>query len=78
MLPEGRIFGRVFHPDLRTEAIAKVSIVSDSISIWNYSSGASSEIKIGKRTAQAFGEGTFDKLKQLKIGVVGVQVLEAQ
>lgn len=71
MLPEGRIFGRVFHPDLRTEAIAKVSIVSDSISIWNYSSGASSEIEIGKRTAQAFGEGTFDKLKQLKIGVVG-------
>ena len=60
MLPDGRIFGRIFHPDLRTDALDKISVVSDRISIWNYSNGFSPEIEIGKRTAQAFGEGTFD------------------
>ncbi|HRJ29765.1 MAG TPA: ThiF family adenylyltransferase [Cyclobacteriaceae bacterium] len=71
MLPDGRIFGRVFHFDLETKAFAKVSVASDVIKIWDYSDDESLEKEIGKRTAQAFGEGTFSLLKKLRIGVVG-------
>lgn len=71
MLPNGRIFGRVFQFDLETKAFAKVCVAGDFIKIWNYSDDESFEKEIGKRTAQAFGEGTFNLLKKLRIGVVG-------
>jgi hypothetical protein len=71
MLPEGRIFGRVFHPDMDTERLQRISVAGDIISIWNYSKGDNSEFEIGKRTAQAFGEGTFNLFKRLKIAVAG-------
>jgi len=71
MLPDGRIFGRIFKVDLTTEAIEKVNVVSDEMKIWTYSRSRPSEIEVGKRTVQAFGEGTFNLLKQLTVGVVG-------
>lgn len=71
MLPDGKIFGRIFDAGLRTESLQKISVVSDTIKIWNYSRNRQGEIEIGKRTAQAFGERTFNLLKQLKVGVVG-------
>lgn len=71
MLPNGRIFGRVFHPDLRTQQINKVSIAGDTIKIWDYLATESVDMEIGKRTVQAFGEGTFSLLSKFKIGVVG-------
>ncbi len=71
MLPDGRIFGRVFFPNLQTVDFAKVSIVSDTINVWRYSEKETGELEIGKRTAQAFGEGTFNLLTKLKIGVIG-------
>ncbi len=71
MLPDGRIFGRVFFPDLKTESITKINIASDNIKIWDYSNHTNDELEVGKRTIQAFGEGTFNILKNLKIGVIG-------
>lgn len=71
MLPDGRIFGRVIHFYLETKAFAKVCVASDVIKIWDYSDDESFEKEIGKRTAQAFGEGTFSLLKKLRVGVVG-------
>lgn len=71
MLPDGRILGRVFYPGLETDAFAKVCIAGDAIKIWRYSGNESAELEIGKRTVQAFGEGTFNLLKKLRIGVVG-------
>lgn len=71
MLPDGRIFGRVFFPDLKTENITRISIAGDDIKIWDYCNGSSNQLEIGKRTIQAFGEGTYYLLKKLKIGVVG-------
>lgn len=71
MLPDGRIFGRVFFPNLQTDVFDKVSIVSNTIDVWYYSKQEAGEIEVGKRTAQAFGEGTFNLLKKLKIGVIG-------
>jgi hypothetical protein len=71
MLPDGRIFGRVFFPNLQIEAFDKITIASDNINVWHYSNQELGELEIGKRTAQAFGEGTFNLLKKLKIGVIG-------
>jgi hypothetical protein len=71
MLPDGRIFGRVFNPNMNTEKLSQVTVVGDVITIWNYAMNKSAEHEIGKRTAQAFGEGTFGLLKNIRVGVVG-------
>jgi hypothetical protein len=71
MLPDGRIFGRVFFPDLETESITRITVAGDNIKIWDYTGNTNDQLEIGKRTIQAFGEGTFNLLKKLKIGVVG-------
>jgi hypothetical protein len=71
MLPCGRIFGRIFHADLRTEPIDRVSVVSHTISIWNFATTENADLEIGKRTAQTFGDATFSLLKHLTIGVIG-------
>lgn len=70
MLPEGEIIGRIVTPDLNFKNIDRISLVSDTISIWD-----SNSIKINKdidlRTIQSFGLGTVELLKKLKVGVVG-------
>lgn len=71
MLPDGRIFGRVFFPNLETDTISRISVAGDEICIWDYSIEFNNELEIGKRTIQAFGERTYSLLKKLKIGVVG-------
>lgn len=70
MLPTGRIFGRLFFEDLRVEKIDRVLVAGDIISVWGGTS-STLDLEIGKRVAQAFGEGTYGFLKRLKIGIVG-------
>jgi hypothetical protein len=71
MLPDGRIFGRVFTPELKEYPLNKISIAGDIIEIWNSNTFNSKDSEFALRTIQAFGEGTYDKLKQMKVGVVG-------
>lgn len=71
LLPDGRIFGRVFQPNLKTQSLNKILVAADNIQIWDYSEFSSGDREVGKRTVQAFGEGTFNLLKKLKIGIVG-------
>lgn len=71
MLPDGRIFGRVFQPDLEILPLDKILIAGDIIKIWSYSGSSSIDPEVNKRTVQAFGEGTFNLLQTLKIGIVG-------
>jgi hypothetical protein len=71
MLPDGRIFGRVFLPDLETVGFEKVTVAGSEIKVWSYLKKVHSENEIGKRTSQTFGDGTFNLLKQLQIGIVG-------
>ena len=71
MLPDGRIFGRVFFPDLKTDGLNKICIAGDTIQVWDYSTKASGEAEIGRRTIQAFGEGTYRTLSKCKIGIIG-------
>lgn len=71
MLPDGRIFGRMFHSELNTEALNKINVAGDVIKVWDYSENKSNGSEIDMRTVQAFGEGTFSLLKKFKIGVIG-------
>jgi len=70
MLPDGKIFGRVFTPDLNVFPFDKISVAGDTIGIWNLSTKSIVD-EFSLRTIQAFGEGTYAKLKELKIGVIG-------
>jgi len=70
MLPGGTLFGRVFDSSLRTEKINKISVAGNQLLIWEGDTPGAVPA-FAQRTAQAFGEGTYQKLSMLKIGVVG-------
>lgn len=70
MLPSGEIFARSFGPDLNPEKVEKVSVSEDEILIWSGNQGKHPD-EFSLRTIQTFGDGTYNKLKQLKIGVIG-------
>jgi molybdopterin/thiamine biosynthesis adenylyltransferase len=71
MLPDGRIFGRVFLPDNTCHPLNKVLIAGDRIQIWTDETPTDVVYEVGQRTAQAFGEHSYNLLRRLKIGVVG-------
>lgn len=71
MLPDGKIFGRVFFKNGSMRPLDKISVAGEGIKIWydkeeNYEPEAFEE-----RNIQAFGEGTYRKLKKMKVGIVG-------
>ena len=71
MLPDGKIFGRMFFSDMSNESISQVLVAGDTIQLWNYESVLDLDLEFGKRVTQAFGERTFAFLRKLRIGVVG-------
>ncbi|MBB3842335.1 hypothetical protein FHS57_006366 [Runella defluvii] len=71
MLPDGKIISRAFFADHSFQMVDKVVIAGDVISIWEPSIDPILIDDFGKRTAQAFGEGTYKILRNLTIGVVG-------
>lgn len=71
LLPDGRIFGRMFHPNLEVSELSKILVAGDVINIWDYTESKLNEVEIGRRTTQAFGQGTYRLLRKLKVGVIG-------
>ncbi len=71
MLPDGRIFGRCFLPDLQTVSIDKITVAGDVIKVFENDENDVTVDQIGLRTAQAFGDKTYAMLKGLTIGIVG-------
>jgi len=70
MLPDGEIFARMYLSGDYSTPIDKIIVVGDDIKF--YPSGSETKIsESGKRTAQAFGNKTYQILKNLKIGVIG-------
>ncbi|MGZ3858136.1 MAG: HesA/MoeB/ThiF family protein [Flavisolibacter sp.] len=70
MMPDGSLFGRVFHPDLTACAVDRITVVGDYIRYFGLASDGIVE-SFAERTAQAFGPATYNILKKLTIGVVG-------
>jgi molybdopterin/thiamine biosynthesis adenylyltransferase len=70
MLPDGSMFGRVIMPDLSFKKMDRITVIGDEIVEWPKPSLSGVE-EVGRRTSQLFGEGTYQRLKQLRIGVLG-------
>lgn len=74
MLPDGKIFGRVFTKDMDVRPLDRISVAGDLIKQWDNEKSSKlnqDDDAFAQRTIQAFGEGTFNRLKNLRIGVVG-------
>lgn len=69
MVPDGTIFGRIFTHSMKTFPIKKITIVGDEIKIFEDAVNVADEFSL--RTRQAFGDATYHKLKQMKIGIIG-------
>lgn len=73
MLPDGKIFGRIFTKEMKIAPLDRISIAGDLIQIWDATEPEidTQDDAFAQRTIQAFGEGTYNRLKNLRIGVVG-------
>jgi hypothetical protein len=71
VMDDGRVFGRVVHEDGTFEPLSAVKVVGDDIVIFRAQQRAAAIPEYARRVAQTFGAGTFDTLRQLRIGVVG-------
>lgn len=69
MLPDGVIFGRVFRPSMETLPFNQISIAGDEIRIFGNLDIEEDEFSL--RTRQAFGDQTYQKLKKMRVGIVG-------
>jgi hypothetical protein len=74
VMDDGRVFGRVVHEDRTFTDLASVSVVGDDIRLYHTpgnSRGQTSVPEFGRRVAQTFGAGTYQRLRDLRIAVVG-------
>lgn len=71
LMDDGRMFGRVVTEDGQFQPLQSVNVVGDDIERFASSGGAAAVPEHGRRIAQTFGGGTFERLRQLKVGVVG-------
>lgn len=70
MLPDGKVFGRVFTFEMEEFPFSQVSVAGDVIETWRPEEVLQDD-SFALRTRQAFGEKTYSKLKNLKVGIVG-------
>ena len=71
MFDDGRMIARLvdergtFHP------LASVNVIGDDLSFWPSATDTMTVPEFGRRVAQTFGAGTYDRLRRLRIAVVG-------
>lgn len=70
MLPDGVIFGRAF-ADADDVVPIDVTVVGDNLEFCRAESPPSELPEFARRHTQAFGRGTFEKMRRLSIAVVG-------
>ncbi len=71
MLPTGEMFGRTIFPNFLGEEIDEFRITGDDLKIWRRTSMPRASHDFSQRITQAFGEKTYNLLRNMKIGVVG-------
>ncbi len=71
MLPDGEIIARVIYGKEKFSPVHRVSVVGKNIKIWQQSKKKDTIPGYGLRVSQTFGKGTFNLLRELKVGVVG-------
>lgn len=70
MLPNGQMFGRVLRGN-DFESISCISVAGDDLQFWYADSGNLSVPDFAASHAQAFDEGTIERLQRLSIAVIG-------
>ena len=70
LLPDGRMFGRVIAEDGTFAAMRRIAVAGGDIHFFDSASGGRAT-ESDLRNVQAFGPGTVETLKSLRIGVVG-------
>ena len=71
MLPDGEMFGRVMKTDNTFEPLASISVAGDDLHFWYPNAGRSDVPGFTASHAQAFEEGTIERLERLSIAVIG-------
>jgi hypothetical protein len=67
----GRIFARAVMPDGKFIPVGVVSVVGDDLDFWFADNGDFALPEFVRRHAQAFGSGTVQLLRRLRIAVIG-------
>lgn len=71
VMDDGSAFGRVVTSDGEFIPLESVNIIGDDLNFF-YANNTNLELpEFGQRVAQTFGEGTFARLRKLKIAVIG-------
>ena len=71
MEPGGLIFGRAVHTDGAFEPLEIVSVVGDDLHFWYQEQPHNELPEFTRRHAQMFGKGTTEKLRRLRVAVIG-------
>ena len=71
MLPDGQIFGRVLWKENDFEPLDCVAVSGADLRFWYANSGSTSIGDFAASHAQAFGQGTTERLRRLSVAVVG-------
>ncbi|WP_375691450.1 ThiF family adenylyltransferase [Pseudooceanicola sp. LIPI14-2-Ac024] len=70
MLPDGQMFGRVYD-GTGFQQIACISVAGDDLHFWYPRAGQGSVPSFAASHAQAFDEGTIERLQRLSVAVIG-------
>ena len=68
---DGRMIGRLVDEHGRFQPLSSINVVGDDLSFWPSATEVAAVPEFGRRVAQTFGAGTYDRLRRLRIGVVG-------
>ena len=70
MYGDGRMIGRQVDEHGQFQPLDSINVVGDDLSFWSSCIGKP-VAEFGHRVAQTFGEGTYERLRNLRVGVVG-------
>lgn len=71
LLPEGRMTGRTVCRNGSLQSISRIKLIGDDLKFWDTDESFKKVPEYATRIAQAFGEGTYESLRRLKVAVVG-------
>jgi proteasome lid subunit RPN8/RPN11 len=71
MLPDGQMFGRVLGAKGRLDPLALINVVGDDLHFWYQDMGTLELPSFVASHAQAFDDGTIERLRRLSIAVIG-------
>ena len=71
MLPDGEMFGRILDLDGSFRDIDTISVAGDDIHFWYPNAGSEALPSFTASHAQAFDEGTIERMQKMTFGVIG-------